>query len=330
MPYSSTTAHASGGTSSTANGNNFGIAANKIVQTSSDGTLIGSNNIVGDAALTTSNATFTAPNITGTTVTATSALKPGTGGQLVTAANVSDGVVGSLPGDVVMNLSSNASSFWVGASGSASNRALFASKDQVTVFSTTDSTTSANGAFVSNGGIGCQKALNIGGKFNTADTTNATSAATGSITSSGGISCAQDAWVGGSLFLPTSGGTPTGLNVYEVVAFSTTFSGAFTSGTINCVLLKIGRLCAMFWPGFSGTATSGAKLTAGTAIPSRFLPSEAVYMGVPVKNNSVTVEGTATLTGLGNLQFSVIDANFTGSGTAGPLGGGCITWISSS
>lgn len=293
--HSSTTAHANAA-ATTGSNNTFGIAANKVVQTDSEGDLVGSNTI-----------------------------PIGTSGYLLEPASLSDGVVGADTGDVVLSVTDASKDFWVG---NGSDRFIVASKDRLTVFGTSVSTSKTSGGLVvPSSGIGVVGNSFFGGTISTDDTTNSTSASTGSIRTSGGISCAKDLWVGQSLFLPTSGGTPLGLASYEVITHATTFTGAFTSASQDVTFLKLGRLVMCQWPSFTGTSGAAATLTSTTLFPARFRPPTDLAFGINITDNSAVIIGTCKITTAGAVVFHVDnDTTFTNGGTAGPRGG-CVSYI---
>ena len=73
---------------------------------------------------------------------------------------------------------------------------------KATVANTTDSTSKDTGAIITEGGIGVEKSVYAGGKIVTADTTESTSTTTGSMQTAGGLGVAKNLHVGGQLIAP--------------------------------------------------------------------------------------------------------------------------------
>ncbi len=79
----------------------------------------------------------------------------------------------------------------------------------------------------------------------------------------------------GGIYLPTSGGTPSILNFYEVYTDSTSngWSGPLGAFTLNIKYVRIGETCGISFSNKTGTSSSSAAFVSST-IPTRFRPSQ--------------------------------------------------------
>ena len=94
--------------------------------------------------------------------------------------------------------------------------------------------------------------------------------------------------LGNGLTLPTSGATAALLEHYSVDTVGSTYTGAFTSASINHTFVRIGKIINMEINGFSGTVGAAPGfLTMTTAYPTIYRPSQTSY-----QTAIATVSGT--------------------------------------
>ncbi len=127
---------------------------------------------------------------------------------------------------------------------------------------TTDSTTTATGALIVDGGVGIVKAMTIGGQLNDTATTDSTTSTTGAIITAGGLGVAKAANIGTNLAVigttdsttSTTGSLKTagGLGVAKAIFGGSTITAATTVNAGTLVLAGAGAVGA---PSLSFTAT---------------------------------------------------------------------------
>jgi hypothetical protein len=84
---------------------------------------------------------------------------------------------------------------------------------------------------------------------------------------------------GNSLYLPTTGGTPSALNYYEEYAYSTVWTGPHSSPSFNYQVTRIGRVVTITQTTVSGTinnCTASVPATNFTKLPAQFRPGSGV------------------------------------------------------
>lgn len=115
----------------------------------------------------------------------------------------------------------------------------------------------------------------------------------------------------GSLFLPTSGGSPSNLNYYEQHLFMMNFSlGGTSISNTDVSLIRCGRMVTMTVNGANRTATySGNGYIIGgieSSIPERFRPIiNEIIVGIMVINNGNDLPGFVTVSSDGSLLLKV-------------------------
>ena len=151
----------------------------------------------------------------------------------------------------------------------------------------------------------------------------------GSVNFVGGVGIQKKLYVGDSIYLPTSGGTASGLNFYEEYLHSTNFSGIWASpqaGTIK--ITRIGRQITLFIPELYVIANTSATIAMATILPARFRPSDNCSNSVRVTDNNVSLFGTIKVYMDGNIAISAgasLSAVFSGVGSSG-LNGSSIVY----
>jgi hypothetical protein len=155
------------------------------------------------------------------------------------------------------------------------------------------------------------------------DATDASNATTAALTTAGGFGIAKKLYVGTSVFLPTTGGTPSGLAYYEKTTHVTTLTGIWAAGqAITFQVERTGTRVTITWPTTSAAVNGAAKPVNADAFLARFRPSADIYLPIGVVDNSVNVSGWCVFATSGVMTFSVgAFANFTNSGNGGILGG---------
>jgi hypothetical protein len=121
----------------------------------------------------------------------------------------------------------------------------------VTASSTTDATTKDTGAIITEGGIGVEKAVFVGGKITTSDTTASTTTTTGALVVAGG------AGIAGALFVSTT--TPASISATGVL--TVTNATASTTKDTGAVIVEGGV-------GIEKEIFAGLSINAGTYLTS--------------------------------------------------------------
>lgn len=160
--------------------------------------------------------------------------------------------------------------------------------------------------------------------ISTTNSTDSSSSSTGSLITTGGIGCGKKLYVGDALFLPTTGGTATGLNYYEVYSHSTTWSGIWASPILGGVTItKVNNWVMLNGVAIIGTATTASFITMDTALPARFCPANDNYIQAIVRNNGASSNtGTIEILTTGVIKIYLLvgtnpESNFTGTGSSG-------------
>ena len=154
----------------------------------------------------------------------------------------------------------------------------------------------ANGA---NNSIGTPVSclINSSGQFQIQPSTYSSSTTTGAMTISGGVGIAKNLYVGSSLYLPTSGGTPSALNYYEEYSMTTTFQGLWAinqTGTVKFV--RSGSIVSMFIPYIANTGNATvASFTNNSDLPTRFRPTSPFTGSVGIVTNNTYALGRITV-----------------------------------
>lgn len=118
------------------------------------------------------------------------------------------------------------------------------------------------------------------------------------------------------LQLPTTGGGVGTLTYYETTTQSITFTaGAATSGAQTVQIERIGNIVFIKIPAFAVAFSSAAPFTAGTALPTRWRPTQTLMIPIFVLNGSIDVAGSWQIatTGIMTLGVGVPPGNFTSS-----------------
>ena len=135
---------------------------------------------------------------------------------------------------------------------------------------------------------------------------------TGLITTAAGIS------------LPTTGGTATTLDFYEVFTHSTTWGNIWASsqaGDIECT--RIGNVVTLFVPSMSANATVVSKIQNNSAFTIPFRPLTTINFVVRIFDDSTAaIFGTGQVLTTGHVNISVGPnrSNFAGSSGGGASG----------
>jgi hypothetical protein len=78
----------------------------------------------------------------------------------------------------------------------------------------------------------------------------------------------------GDLVLPTTGGTAAALNFYEDYTLSTTIGGPFANQNITIRIVRIGKICTLYFQGRAIIATNAtAIMTVNAGVAARFYPA---------------------------------------------------------
>lgn len=148
----------------------------------------------------------------------------------------------------------------------------------IVLSSTVDATSKDTGSFITEGGIGIEKAIFAGGKITTTDTTESTSTSTGSIITSGGIGIAKDAYFGDDIFVADDAnitGSLTALDIFLTssdqvgsdtpssttatgtitTAVTATAAGAMKTVTVTHTLVGASSKVFVSLAGYGGTGT---------------------------------------------------------------------------
>lgn len=97
-------------------------------------------------------------------------------------------------------------------------------------------------------------------------------------TSAAGITADSVLLKDGGITLATSGGTATALNYYEEYTHSTTFTwGSHTTGSFDIKVTRIGKKVSIQLPIIAISSTQNGFITANTALPARFRPTNDVW-----------------------------------------------------
>jgi len=134
------------------------------------------------------------------------------------------------------------------------------------------------------------------------------------------------------LLLPTSGGTPAGLNYYEEnYTHTTNWTGPWTATQTSKVtkLTRIGNIVNMRIQYFAGAASVNTFITMTTNIPSRFRPPSYTIWAIPVIDNTTDVMGLMVYdNGVPGFQVYLMNfVNFTASGSCGFDGDINVSWM---
>jgi hypothetical protein len=207
------------------------------------------------------------------------------------------------------------------------NKAIYVRGDRTItgtsiLLNTTDSTSVGSGSTIISGGLGIAKNINTGGIIKIFNTTSATDTLTGSLICSGGASIAKRLYCD-SIYLSTTGGTPSALSYYEEISFTSTLEGAFTSYN-PYVYIHASRIGNMILLSFSQSIGAGSpyiELTITDYLPARFCPSSESEPAVTVYSGGDSIIGSVLIATNGKMMFFKNDGtNF--SGTYGIKGGG--------
>ena len=170
--------------------------------------------------------------------------------------------------------------------------------------------------------------INSSGQFQIQTSTDSSSTTTGAMTVSGGVGIAKNLYVGNSLYLPTSGGTPSALNYYEEnTGITLTLSGLW-SGNLSATthLIKVGNIITANIRYTTSTTNTTGTYFNGTGLPSTYYPPATIYTPIILINNISAVIGTIAISASGAMTFTLASGTFP-SGTTSGVGGSIVTWI---
>jgi hypothetical protein len=113
--------------------------------------------------------------------------------------------------------------------------------------------------------------------------------------------------------LQTTGGTASNLDYYEELTHSSswTYTGA-TIPSFNFLLRRIGKMVSiqLTTMGVAYKNTGGSsKLTLTTALPTRFRPSETIYMPISIEVNSNTSHRTIAINSTGVIEIGEVNTS---------------------
>lgn len=113
--------------------------------------------------------------------------------------------------------------------------------------------------------------------------------------------------------LQTTGGTASNLDYYEELTHSSswTYTGA-TIPSFNFLLRRIGKMVSiqLTTMGVAYRNTGGSsKLTLTTAFPTRFRPSETIYMPISIEVNSNTSHRTIVINSTGVIEIGEVNTS---------------------
>jgi hypothetical protein len=136
------------------------------------------------------------------------------------------------------------------------------------------------------------------------------------------------------ILLPTSGGTPAGLNYYEEYSNTITLTGPWASGqSCNMYIRRIGKMVTCGFSQVNTTTNSSATITCAGAIPVRFYSASiasTIGFAYPVISNGTEALLTMTVNmANGNITFyanQIFNGPF-GSGQNCGIGPGFISWL---
>ena len=119
--------------------------------------------------------------------------------------------------------------------------------------------------------------------------------------------------------LQTTGGTASNLDYYEELTHSSswTYTGA-TIPSFNFLLRRIGKMVSvqLTTMGVAYRNTGGAsKLTLTTALPTRFRPSETIYMPIAIEVNANTSHRTIAINSTGIIDIGEVNTSAFGINT---------------
>lgn len=149
----------------------------------------------------------------------------------------------------------------------------------------------------------------------------------------GGCSFSKVSGYINNLYFPTSGGTPSALNFYEIGTHSTTWSGiwaAAQSGSIQ--YQRLGKCVTLRIPLRSAAANTAALIVNDTVLPSYLRPASFYASPQQVLNNSASANGLITVnSSTGGIQIcaTVGGGNFTASGNGGLSNDIAISYLTS-
>ena len=126
------------------------------------------------------------------------------------------------------------------------------------------------------------------------------------LTVSGGLGIAKNLYVGSSLYLPTSGGSPTALNYFEEYSMSMTFQGLLASNQTGTVkFVRSGSIVSMFIPYIATTGNATvSSFTNNSDLPTSFRPTSPFTGSVGIITNNTFAFGRITVNvSAGNITF---------------------------
>jgi hypothetical protein len=131
------------------------------------------------------------------------------------------------------------------------------------------------------------------------------------------------------MLLPTAGGTATRFDYYEEYSLSSAFSQAWTSGNMTGKIIRVGKLVTLVVDERTAAiSTTSNQIAAAGAIPSRFRPTQAMQMMVPIVVENNTSEAGGWVCAFTNGDI-VVSRSLTTSFTTGTIGyyGFSISWV---
>lgn len=122
----------------------------------------------------------------------------------------------------------------------------------------------------------------------------------------------------GTLFLPSAGGTSTGLNYFEEYSAQYELGGIWTAYQPCTVqIMRIGKKCFFTLTSAPAQAVVSGLITMSPKLPTRFLPEKVAFTNGVVEDNGNLQNGMTILDATGLLTIFSQFATFSGTGNSG-------------